>query len=65
MPSSGSGVAPGILFAVGEAIGDPTIPMKIVAGIGEVDSAEPSYAMWKISRLIRGSRDLTSAFDAV
>lgn len=64
LPSSGSGVAPGILFAVGEAIGDPTIPMKIVAGIGEVDSAEPSYAMWKISRLIRGSRDLTSAFDA-
>ncbi|MSO31757.1 MAG: hypothetical protein EXQ64_02975 [Ilumatobacteraceae bacterium] len=64
LPSSGSGVAPGILFAVGEAIGDPTIPMKIVAGIGEVDSAEPSYAMWKISRLIRGSQELTSAFDA-
>lgn len=64
LPSSGSGVAPGILFAVGEAIGDPTIPMKIVAGIGEVDSAEPSYEMWKISRLIRGSKDLMAAFDA-
>jgi phosphohistidine swiveling domain-containing protein len=62
--SSSSGVAPGILFAVGEAIGDPTVPMKLVAGIGDVDSAEPSYAMWDLSRLIRSSDELTSIFDA-
>jgi len=61
--SSSSGIAPGILFAIGQAIGDPTIPMKLVAGIGEVDSAEPSYAMWELSRLIRGSSELTAAFD--
>ena len=62
--SSSSGVAPGILFAVGEAIGDPTVPMKLVAGIGDVDSAEPSYAMWDLSRLIRSSDELTSIFGA-
>ena len=62
--SSSSGIAPGILFAVGEAIGDPTVPMKLVAGIGEVDSAEPSYAMWGLSRDVKSSPELTAAFDA-
>ena len=61
--SSGSGVAPGILFAVGEAIGDPTVPMKIVAGRGDVDSAEPSYALWDLSRLVRHHPELTAQFD--
>lgn len=62
--SSSSGVAPGILFAVGEAIGDPSVPMKLVSGIGGVDSAEPNYAMWDLSRMIRSSAVLTAAFDA-
>jgi pyruvate,water dikinase len=61
--SSSSGVAPGILGAVGAAIGDPTIAMKLLAGIGEVDSAEPGYAMWALSRLVRSSPALTKAFD--
>lgn len=61
--SSSSGIAPGIFFAIGQAIGDPTVPMKLCAGIGEVDSAEPSYALWDLSRLIRDSKELTVAFD--
>ena len=61
--SSSSGIAPGILFAVGQAIGDPTIPMKLLAGLGDVDSAEPSYALWELSRQIRASSELTAAFD--
>jgi pyruvate,water dikinase len=61
--SSSSGIAPGILFAVGEAIGEPTVPMKLVAGIGEVDSADASYALWDLSRTVRGSTELTVAFD--
>jgi rifampicin phosphotransferase len=62
--SGSSGIAPGILAAVGAAIGDDTIPMKILAGIGEVDSAEPSYALWDLSRMVRQSPELTSLFDA-
>ena len=62
--SSASGVAPGILFAIGEAIGDPTMPMVICAGLGQVDSAEPSYRMWDLSRMVRTSEALTAAFDA-
>lgn len=61
--SSSSGIAPGILFAVGAAIGDPTVPMKLVAGIGAVDSAEPGYALWDLSRQIVASEELTVAFD--
>jgi pyruvate,water dikinase len=61
--SSGSGVAPGILFAVGQAIGDATVPMKILAGLGDVDSAEPSYRLWELSRMIGASPQLAAAFD--
>lgn len=59
-----SGIAPGMLSAVGEAIGDPTIPMRLLAGLGGVDSAAPSFALWDISRLVRSSDELTAAFDA-
>lgn len=62
--SSGSGVAPGILFAVGAAIGDETIPMKLVAAMGEVDSADASLHVWLLSRQIRASAELCAAFDA-
>ncbi len=62
--SSSSGIAPGILFAVGEAIGDPTVPMQLIAGIGDVDSAEPSFVLWDLSRRVRESETLTTAFDA-
>ncbi len=61
--SSSSGIAPGVLYAIGQAIGDPTVPMKLLSGLGEVDSAEPSYALWELSRMIRGSTELTKAFD--
>lgn len=59
-----SGIAPGMLAAVGEAVGDPTIPMRLLSGMGGVDSAAPSFAMWEISRLVRHSPELTAAFDA-
>lgn len=61
---SSAAIGPGILAAVGEGIGDPTIPMKLLAGIGDVDSALPSHALWKMSRAIRADEALTAAFDA-
>jgi len=62
--SSSSGIAPGMLAAVAAAVEDPTIPMRLLAGLGDVDSAAPSYAMWDMSRSIRDSPALTEAFDA-
>ena len=61
---SSAAVAPGVLAVVGEGIGDPTIPMKLLAGIGDVDSALPSHALWAMSRRIRDDAGLTAAFDA-
>jgi phosphohistidine swiveling domain-containing protein len=62
--SSSSGIAPGMLSAVAAAIEDPSIPMRLLAGLGDVDSAAPSYAIWDMSRKIRASAALTEAFDA-
>ncbi len=61
---SSAAVAPGVLAVVGEAIGDPTIPMKLLAGMGDVDSALPSHSLWDMSRSIRVDAGLTAAFDA-
>ena len=38
--------------------------MTLVAGLGDVDSAAPSWSMWDMSRIVKGSPDLTAAFDA-
>ena len=62
--SGSSGIAPGMLGAIGSAIGDPNIAMTLLAGIGEVDSAEPNYALWDLSRMVRASTELTEIFDA-
>ena len=59
-----SGIAPGMLAGVAEAIGDPTLPMKVLSGLGDVDSAAPSFELWEMSRFVRDSGDLTAAFDA-
>jgi phosphohistidine swiveling domain-containing protein len=64
LSSSASGTAPAILFAVGQAIGDPTVAMKLLAGLGDVDSAEPSHRMWELSRMVRSSPRLSREFDA-
>ena len=63
-PSSDSAIAPGILGAVCAALGEPETAMKLIAGIGDVDSAEPSYRMWDLSRTVNASAELTKVFNA-
>ncbi len=58
-----SGIAPGMLAAVADAVEDPTLPMKVLSGLGGVDSAAPSFAVWDISRQVRSSAELTATFD--
>ena len=62
-PSSDSAIAPGILGAVCAALGEPETAMKLIAGIGDVDSAEPSYRMWDLSRTVNASAELTKVFN--
>ena len=62
--SGAASIGPGVLGAVCAAIGDPTATMRLLGGVGGVDSAEPSSAMWELSRTVRASEALSAAFDA-
>ena len=45
-----------------EKLGDASLPNRLLAGIGEVESAAPSFAMWDLSRLPEGSTQFDDAF---
>jgi pyruvate,water dikinase len=62
--SLGASLGPGALGAITEALGDGTMAVRLIASIGDVDSAAPSWALWELSRQVRSSAELTSAFDA-
>lgn len=42
---------------------DPTLPGRILSGIGQVDGTLPALAMWDLSRLVADSEELTALFD--
>ena len=54
----------GIVTQVCAAVGDPSLAMRLVAGLGDVESAAPSFALWELGRRVARSETLTSAFDA-
>jgi pyruvate,water dikinase len=53
----------GVISAVATAVGRPDLVMPIIAGIGEVDSAAPSHAMWALSRLDPDSEAFLAGFE--
>jgi len=54
----------GMISAIATAVGRPDLIMPLISGFGDVDSAEPSHAMWAMGRLVTKSSRLTAAFDA-
>ena len=62
--SAAVGFGIGTVHGVCEAIGQPSLAMTLIAGVGDVDSAAPSHAMWEMARTIDGDAGLTAAFDA-
>lgn len=54
----------GILAGVCNAIGQPAAFLDLIAGLGDVDSAAPSFALWELGRLVAGAPELAAAFDA-
>ena len=61
--SSLSALGPGAVGAVCEGLGDPSLSIRLLAGI-EVDSAAPSHAMWELGRAAGNSATVTAAFEA-
>ncbi len=61
--SGAASIGPGAIGAVCAALGQPTSALTLFAGLGGVDSAAPSYAMWELSRQVRASSGLTAAFE--
>ncbi|HEY4669932.1 MAG TPA: PEP-utilizing enzyme [Tepidiformaceae bacterium] len=61
--SGAASIGPGVIAAVCQALGRPADAMRLIAGLGGVDSAAPSYAMWDLSRAVRQSRALAALFD--
>ena len=58
-----SSLGPGALGAICEGLGDPSLSIRLLAGI-EVDSAAPSHAMWQLGRLAAQSGEVSEAFGA-
>ena len=61
--SSLSALGTGALGAICAGLGDPTLAIRLLAGI-EVDSAAPSHAMWELGRLARRSTAVNAMFEA-
>ena len=62
--SAAASIAPTVIGAVCEAVGRPEAAMRILTGLGGVDSAAPSYAMWDLSRTVAEDAGLMAIFDA-
>jgi pyruvate,water dikinase len=58
--SAASGFGVSIVAQVCAAVGKPEATMTLFAGLGDVDSAAPSFMLWELSRLDPASPDFTS-----
>ncbi len=43
---------------------DAELAVRLVSGLGDVDSAAPSVALWSLGRMVAASPELTAIFDA-
>lgn len=58
----GCSVASGVVLGVSAAIGKPEIANSMISGLGGVDSAEQSLALWDLSRHIKEAPSLMTEF---
>jgi pyruvate,water dikinase len=59
----GCSLGPGAVQAVCAGIGREGDAVKVLAAVGNIESAEASFVMWDISRLVVSSPELMAAFD--
>ncbi len=54
----------GVIGGVCAAVGRPELAADILGAAGDVDSALPAMALWKLGRVVQQSAALTAEFDA-
>lgn len=59
-----SSLVTGLLDQALAPLGDPSLAPRLMGGLGNIASAAPSAALWKLSRLVKDSPTLTREFDA-
>lgn len=60
--TAGAGVGIGTVGGICDAVGRPDLTMTLCSGLGDVDSAAPSWAMWELSRLDEDSDEYRDRF---
>ena len=58
-----STVPVGAIQQICAAVGRPDDAMRIISGVGDVESAAPSMAMWRLGRKVAAEPALMAAFD--
>ena len=62
--SFAAGITVAVLTGMCERqFGDPLLAVGLLAGLGDVDSAAPSKAMWDLSRMANDRPAVGAAFD--
>ncbi len=61
--TAGVSVGQGIVGAVAAALGDPSLALTLVTSVGDVDSALPSHALWRLSRQPVESIEFRNGFE--
>ncbi len=61
--SLASTLGPGILAGLCASVGRPELQLELISGLGDVDSASPSWGLWRLSREANASAEITALFD--
>ncbi len=62
--TAGASTAVSLLTQICEKqLDDPNLAVRLLAGLGDVDSAAPSLALWDLSRLVNANPALAARFD--
>lgn len=59
-----SSLVTGLLDETLAPLGDPTLAVQLMGGLGDVASAAPTTALWRLGRIVAQSPELTAEFDA-
>ncbi len=62
--SLASTIGPSILAGLCASIGEPQLQLELISGLGDVDSASPSWGLWSLSREANASAEITALFDS-